>query len=114
MPCRIWTDSNPVTTRGIELVDRAKGRQARDGGDVARLRIKPSMAVRVVGDGASRRRRGLVGTIEPKKFESPRASVGLKMAAAMVGVVVSKPTPIKMTDDRGFCFGDVGARRAGE
>ena len=63
--------------RGIEFVDqKAKGGQARDGGDVARQDKAVDGGLGVVGDGAQRRRRGLVGAID-REVQKP-ACLGLQ------------------------------------
>ena len=61
----------------LKLVDqKAKGGQARDGGDVARQDKAVDGGLGVVGDGAQRRRRGLVGAID-REVQKP-ARLGLQ------------------------------------
>ena len=61
----------------LKLVDqKAKGGQARDGGDVARQDKAVDGGLGVVGDGAQRRRRGLVGAID-REIQKP-ARLGLQ------------------------------------
>ena len=111
MPSRMSTGSNPVTTPGMPKSSTRK----RYGLMPVMVetwpgRMKPSM--RVCGSLAIAHSAGgvVLWTLRTEKFCRSRACAS-RIAAAMVGVVVSNPTPMKMTGRPGFSRAMVRASR---